>query len=64
MKPLKTIRFVEKSKVQALIAQSYEKMGIQGEPIGAEKVQAQIEAHGVKPEDNVFSRTLLRMREE
>lgn len=64
MKPLKTIRFADKSKVRTLVAQSYEKMGIQGEPIGAEKVQQQIAACGVKPEDNVFSRTLLRAREE
>ena len=64
MKPLKTIRFVDKSKVRALIARSYDKMGIRGEPIGAEKVQAQIAARGVKLEDNVFSRALLRAREE
>lgn len=64
MKPLKTIRFVDKAKMRSLITKSFEKMGIQGEPIGAEKVQAQIAARGVKPEDNVFSRALLRMREE
>ena len=64
VKPLKTIRFIDKSKMRSLVAQSFEKMGIQGKPIGAEKVQAQIAARGVKPEDNAFSRTLLRMREE
>jgi len=39
-------------------------MGIQGKPIGAEKLQKQIEAQGIKPEDNMFSRALLGMREE
>lgn len=64
MKSLKTIRFVDKSKMRSLVAQSFKKMGIQGESIGAEKVQAQIVARGVNPEDNVFSRTLHGMREE
>ena len=64
MKPLKTVRFVDKSRMRSLIARSFKKMGVQEEPIGAEKVQEQIAARGVKPEDNVFSRMLLRMREE
>ena len=48
--------------MRSLVEQSFEKMGIQGTPIGAEKVQAQIAARGVKPEENVFSQTLLKMR--
>ena len=61
---LKTVRFVDKSKLRSLVAQSFEKMGIQGKPIGAEKLQKQIEAQGIKSEDNMFSRALLGMREE
>jgi hypothetical protein len=47
-----------------LIAKAFTEMGIQGEPIGAEKVQEMIAAYGVKPEDNVFSRGIIEMREE
>ena len=64
MSQLKAVRLVDKSRMRVLVASSFEKMGIQGRPIGAERIQEQIAAHGVKPEDNIFSRTLLRMREE
>ena len=64
LKPLKTVRFVDKSRLRSLVAKSFEKMGIQGEPIDAEKLQQQIEAQGIKSKDNTFSRTLLGMREE
>lgn len=63
MKQLKA-KCVDKPRMRSLIARSFEKMGIQGKAVGAEKVQKQIAARGVKPEDNVFSRTLLRAREE
>ena len=43
---------------------AFAEMGIQGEPVGAEKVQEMIAACGVKPEDNVFSRGIIEMREE
>ena len=40
-------------------------MGIEGcKPIGAEQVQQQILAEGIRPEDNVFSRGIIDMREE
>lgn len=41
-----------------------EQMGIRGEPIGAERLQEMIAACGIKPEDNVFSREIIEMREE
>jgi len=41
-----------------------EKLGISGEPIGAGKLRAMIEAEGVNPEDNEFSRGIIEMREE
>ncbi len=63
MKQLKARR-VNKPRMRSLTAKTFEKMGVKGKPIGAEKVQERIAAHGVKPEDNAFSRALLRMREE
>jgi hypothetical protein len=63
MKQLKA-KCVDKPRMRSLIAKSFKKMGIEGKPIGAEKAQERIAARGVKPEDNVFSRALLRMREE
>jgi hypothetical protein len=41
-----------------------EQMGIHGKPIGAEKLQEMMRAHGVKPEDNILSRGIIEMREE
>src|SRR6266545_3817965 len=61
---LRAAQFVDKQKLQPLVAKAFAKMGIQGEPIGAEKVQELIAACGVKPEDNVFSRGIIQMREE
>jgi hypothetical protein len=58
------MQFVDKGKLSSLIAKAFEEMGIQGQPIGAEKVQEMIAACGVKPEDNVFSKGIVEMREE
>ena len=63
MRQLKA-KCVDKPRMRSVIAKSFEKMGIEGKPVGAEKVQEQIAARGVNPEDNAFSRALLRMREE
>ncbi len=59
-----TIRFVDKEKLRPIVDKVFEAMGIHGEPIGAEKVQEMIAACGVKPEDNLFSRGIIEMREE
>ena len=56
--------FVDKAKLRPIIDKTFEAMGIHGEPIGAEKVQEMIAACGVKPEDNIFSRGIIEMREE
>jgi hypothetical protein len=61
---VRTVQFVDKEKLRPVIAQAFEEMGIRGEPIGAEKVQAMIAACGVKPEDNAFSQGIIEMREE
>jgi hypothetical protein len=52
------------AEIAAGWAKAMEQMGIKGEPIGAEKVQAMIAACGIKPEDNEFSRSIIEMREE
>ena len=53
-----------KEKQRQAFAKLSEKMGIHGEPIGAENVQKIIAACGIKPEDNEFSRGIIAMREE
>ena len=61
---VRMVQFVDKEKLRPVIAQAFEEMGIRGEPIGAEKVQAMIAACGVKPEENAFSQGIIEMREE
>jgi hypothetical protein len=51
-------------KLTSLIDKAFKKMGIKGESIGAEKVQEMLAAEGVKPEENSFSRGIIKMREE
>lgn len=51
-------------KLTLLIDKAFEKMGITGEPIGAEKLQEMLAAEGVGPEENSFSRGIIKMREE
>lgn len=46
----------------------FAELGIQGEPIPAEKLQQMIgdnlRKQGINPEDNIFSREIIAMREE
>ena len=51
-------------KLTPVIDKAFKKMGIKGEPIGGEKVQEMLAAEGVKPEENSFSRGIIKMREE
>lgn len=50
--------------ISAAVAKAFAEMGITGEPIGAEEVQAMMLACGINPEDNEFSRGIIEMREE
>jgi hypothetical protein len=50
--------------LSSAFAKAFKEMGIIGEPIGAEKVQEMMRACGIKPEENVFSREIIAMREE
>ena len=52
------------AELDAAWARVKEQMGIHGEPIGAEKLQARMLASGIKPEDNILSRGIIEMREE
>jgi hypothetical protein len=58
----------ESQATQAGLSAAWEKafadLGITGEAIGPEKVQAMIAASGIRPEDNEFSRGIIEMREE
>lgn len=62
--PEQIVQFVDKTQLRPLVAKAFEEMGIHVKPIGAEKVQEMIAACGVKPEENLFSRGILEMREE
>ena len=50
--------------ISAAVAKAFEQMGITGEPVGVEKLREMMIASGIKPEDNVFSRGIIEMREE
>lgn len=45
-------------------AAALKEMGIEGEPVSPEKLREMIQAGGINPEDNVFSRGIIEMREE
>jgi DNA-binding transcriptional regulator LsrR (DeoR family) len=55
---------LHQAQIAAGWAKAMEQMGISGEPVGAEKVQAMIAAGGINLEENEFSRSLMDMREE
>ncbi len=54
----------ENERLRPLLDKAFESLGAIGEPVGAEKVQEMVAACGVNPEDNLFSRGLIEMREE
>lgn len=56
----------ENERLRPYIEKVFEEMGIGAdeEPLSAEEIQELIAAEGVKPEDNLFSRMLIEMREE
>ena len=58
------ILFVNKHSIQSQVAKAFAEMGVQGTPIGADKVQKMVAACGVNPEDNTFSQAIIDMREE
>jgi hypothetical protein len=59
---------VESERAHAEVLAAWERvkeqLGIRGEPIGAEKLQAMMLAEGIKPEENILSRGIIEAREE
>jgi hypothetical protein len=55
---------MENARLRPVIDRVFGEMGIVGEPIGAEQVQKMMATDGVMPEENLFSRGILEMREE
>ena len=47
-----------------IVHKMFEKMGISGEPIPAEELQARMAQHGIRAEDNEFSRAIIEEREK
>src|SRR5260370_15350050 len=50
--------------INAAIAKAYAEMGIVCQAIDAKKLRELFLAHGIKPEENAFSRGIIDMREE
>lgn len=55
---------LRQARMTAAWNEAMRQMGISGEPIGAEELQHRIAASGVNPEENIFSRGIIEMREE
>jgi hypothetical protein len=53
----------KKQNVQ-IVRNMFEKMGISGEPIPAEELQARMARQGIRAEDNEFSRAIIEEREK
>ncbi len=54
----------ENERLRPIMDKVFKALGATLEPIGAEKVQEMVAACGVNPEDNLFSRGIIEMREE
>lgn len=54
----------DQAAISAAIAKAFAKMGITGEPVGAEKLRDMMLACGVDPAKNEFSREIIAMRDE
>jgi hypothetical protein len=54
----------ENRKLHPYFEEALKNMISDEEPLGAEELQAALIAEGMNPEDNLFSRTLIEMRDE
>ena len=60
-----TIRFADKEPLRQAFTEMMRRLGIEDvQPIGAEALQERIRKSGVKPEERLFSRGIIEMREE
>jgi hypothetical protein len=62
-------RLIQESQIQhAAVVAGWtavrQRLGIQGQPIGAKQFRQTLVAAGMNPDDNTFSRELIAMREE
>ena len=58
-------RFLDKAEVKAIFDRAFADMGFVPDPTAtAERSQGRMHAPGIKPEENVFSRGIIAMREE
>jgi hypothetical protein len=59
------IKFTDKAMLREAVDQFFTRLGIADlEPPSAEELQERMRQKGVKPEDNLFSRGIIEMREE
>jgi hypothetical protein len=62
-------RFIREAQAQhATVVAAWqavrERLGIQGQPLGAKQFRQRLVASGMNPDDNTFSREIIAMREE
>lgn len=50
--------------ISAMSARIFEQMGITGKPVGIDKLREMMAAEGGNPDDNIFSREIIAMRDE
>jgi hypothetical protein len=50
--------------LSAAVAKAFAEMGIEGEPVGIERLREMMAECGIKPENNEFSREIIAMRDE
>jgi hypothetical protein len=55
---------MSQAAITAASAKAFQEMGITVEPVSHEKLREMMLASGIKPEDNIFSREIIAMREE
>ena len=58
------LQCVDREKLKKWLDEWFKQMGIDVQPIGAEKLQEMMLKEGIHPEDNVASRGIIEMREE
>jgi hypothetical protein len=54
----------EKEALRRIADQTFAEMGIHCQPVPAEELQRMMLECGIKPEENLFSRGIIAMREE
>jgi hypothetical protein len=64
-KPEQKSRFVDKEKLIAVLEEVYKELGIVYDPTAtAEQAREMALADGVRPEENLFSREIIALRDE